>query len=514
MKKKKEKVEKRQFKVAKFRILKPAGDMKWKDLAKIFRDTRYRVFRLANMAISEEYLKLYLNRTGKDYEVQSIYYLSKQLRDIMISEILKKDPEKDREDLICEMNRYSKNGVLPSVVVEALHQNKIRAVMTGDKLRDILTGKSSLPTFRLGMPIPIRCDKNVHRKIIKEEDGNHTVELMIGMRPYPKVILKTSKLDGSSKKIIEELVSNKENSLDGYRQRFFEIKQDKRDSKVWNLLVSYDFPEKKKEKLNDKITVGIDVGYSTPLHAALNEGRERLGDREFAALGNRIKRLRNRVMSRRRSILRSGRNFISENTSRSGHGIKRKLKPINILSGKIEDALTTLNHQLSSVCISFALKNNAATIQMENLEGLKDVLTGTYLGQNWRYYQLFQFIEYKAKENGIKFKKIDPYYTSRRCHECGFINKEFDRKYRDKNRKDGRPAGFVCPECGLGKNKYCNPDFNAAKNIAVNNIGKIIEKQCKKQGIVREKSSLKSKNETIKVSSTQIVEGTPVVPKG
>ncbi|RHW66437.1 hypothetical protein DZC34_02565 [Clostridium botulinum] len=39
--------------------------------------------------------------------------------------------------------------------------------------------------------------------------------------------------------------------------------------------------------------------------------------------------------------------------------------------------------------------------------------------RNWSYYQLQNFIEYKAERVGIKVKYIDPYHTSQTCSECG-----------------------------------------------------------------------------------------------
>ena len=49
------KAPKRITKVLKLEILKPAGEMKWAQLVKLLRDARYRVFRLANLAVSEAY---------------------------------------------------------------------------------------------------------------------------------------------------------------------------------------------------------------------------------------------------------------------------------------------------------------------------------------------------------------------------------------------------------------------------------------------------------------------------
>jgi len=72
---------------------------------------------------------------------------------------------------------------------------------------------------------------------------------------------------------------------------------------------------------------------------------------------------------------------------------------------------------------------------------------------SWSFYRLQNFIEYKAKERGIPFIKINPQYTSQECSYCSIIG-ERDHKH------------FIC------RNKHCekrdvklNADINAAFNV-------------------------------------------------
>jgi hypothetical protein len=44
--------EKRLQKVARFQVLKPAGDVKWTELGRMLRDAQYRVFRLGNLVLT------------------------------------------------------------------------------------------------------------------------------------------------------------------------------------------------------------------------------------------------------------------------------------------------------------------------------------------------------------------------------------------------------------------------------------------------------------------------------
>jgi len=245
-----------------------------------------------------------------------------------------------------KQNRFSPKGVLPAYVYSALDQYKIRALTRKTKWQEVVRGQVSLPTFRLDMGIPIRCDKEHHKRLEKVDSGDVEVDLMICRKPYLRVVLET-----------------------------------------------------------------------------------------------------------------------------------RKLLPTEKLQNRIEKAYTTLNHQLSASVIDFAKNHGAGTIQIEDLTGLKEQLTGTFIGARWRYHQLQQFLEYKGKENGITVRAINPKYTSRRCSECGYINIEFDRNYRDSNRTNGKVVKFHCPKCGY----EADPDYNAARKIAILGIDKEIRVQCKKQ---------------------------------
>jgi len=458
-------------KVARLRILKPAGDMTWSELGEMLRTVRYRVFRLANLAVSEAYLGFHMFRTQRaaEFKAETMGKLSRRLREMLIEEGV------DEKELNC----YSLTGAVPDTVAGALHQYKIRGITSPTKWRQVVRGQAALPTFRNDMSIPIRCDKPYQRRLEKTEAGEVEVELMICRKPYPRIVLGTADVGPGQEVILERLLQNKDNSSDGYRQRLFEAKQDRQTGKWW-LYVTYDFPRPEEGELNPEIVVGVDLGFSVPLYVAINNGYARLGRRHFQALGNRIRSLQRQVLARRRSIQRGGRVNISHDTARSGHGIKRKLLPTEKLRGRIEKSYSTLNHQLSASVIDFTKNHHAGTIQIEDLANLKEVLAGTFIGARWRYHQLQQFLKYKADEAGITLKEVNPRYTSRRCSECGFIHKDFDRAFRDSGRTDGKVARFVCPECGYGP---VDPDYNAAKNISTLDIEKHIRVQCKKQGL-------------------------------
>jgi len=459
---------KRLQKVAKFQIVKPLN-MSWPALSKMLYNVRYRYWRLANMAVCENYMRFYRWRMGQtdSNDHHKVKIINRFLRKMLIEE--KNADEK-------ELSKYSREGAVSGYVYGAFEKTKLSAVKSSSKWKKIITGKESLPLFKKDLAIPINCSDHKPRLIEKTESGEFEVDLRICLQPYPRILLSTAKISDGQKAILERLVSNKTNSLPGYRHRFFELKE-KRGK--WELLVTYDFPKSEMSRLHPDIIVGVDLGWSVPLYAAINNGYARIGYKQLKPLGDNIKALQRQTIARRRSIQRGGTQDLAAPTARSGHGRKRILQPIEKLEGKIDNAYKTLNHQLSHCVIEFAKNHGAGVIQIENLKGLTDELRGTFIGQNWRYNQLHEFIKYKAKELGIVISEVNPCYTSRRCSKCGFIHKDFTFEYRQANKKKGKATIFECPKCGYKG----NADYNAARNLATFEIEEKIFLQCKEQGI-------------------------------
>jgi len=89
---------------------------------------------------------------------------------------------------------------------------------------------------------------------------------------------------------------------------------------------------------------------------------------------------------------------------------------------------------------------------MEDLEKIRDELNRWH---DWAYRRLYEYVEYKAEEHGLKVTQENPEYTSRRCSKCGFTHEE--------NRSGSE---FGCQKCGYEN----HADYNAAKNIAMKSL--------------------------------------------
>ena len=278
---------KRHVKVLRLQILKPADATTWKNLAKLLRDVRYRVYRLANLVVSEAYLNFHIFRSGRSskFKTHTVGELNRDLRRMLAEEGI------DEADLAA----LSKTGAVPDVVSSALSQYKTRGLTKASKWADVVRGKASLPTFRLDMAIPIRCDKPQHRRLERGTNGDVELDLMISLKPYPRVVLQTGKLNGGPHAVLDRLLDNTGQSLHGYRQRCLEVKHEESTNRWW-LYVTYDFPASEDESLSAERIVGVDLGFTCPLYAAISNGHARLGWKHFAGLAARIRSLQTQVM--------------------------------------------------------------------------------------------------------------------------------------------------------------------------------------------------------------------------
>ena len=143
----------------------------------------------------------------------------------------------------------------------------------------------------------------------------------------------------------------------------------------------------------------------------------------------------------------------AELQSKGTKSAKRVLKRI---SGRENRWMTDVNHCLSKTLVRKYDKNTLFVL--EDLTGItfdEDNLKGSnesrYEKRSWAFYQLEQFLTYKANLNHSAVLKVPAQYTSQRCPKCGYI---------DKKNRNHKSHIFRC-KCG-----YCsNDDRIGAMNI-------------------------------------------------
>jgi putative transposase len=183
---------------------------------------------------------------------------------------------------------------------------------------------------------------------------------------------------------------------------------------------------------NGKI-VGIDRGIN---NLAVSS------DNKFYS-GRKIKKICDKYRKLRRKLQKSG--------SKSA---KRHLK---ILSGKEKRFKADVNHCVAKEIVS-NLKSGDVIV-LENLSGIRNKRMRKrerIMINSWNFYQLEEFIKYKAALKGIKVVFVNPAYTSQHCIRCGHTEKS--------NRNS---CHFSCKNC----NFKMNADLIGAKNILLKYLG-------------------------------------------
>jgi IS605 OrfB family transposase len=134
---------------------------------------------------------------------------------------------------------------------------------------------------------------------------------------------------------------------------------------------------------------------------------------------------------------------------------------IRRLQGREQRFEKWLNHNISKQLVQEAKQLDAA-LAFEDLTGIRESLnqkprskTERRRTNNWAFYQLRMFVQYKAVIAGVPVVFVPPAYTSQTCSRCGHIHPEKGKSYRNGKR-------FKCGHCGFDH----DADVNAALNIA------------------------------------------------
>jgi len=132
------------------------------------------------------------------------------------------------------------------------------------------------------------------------------------------------------------------------------------------------------------------------------------------------------------------------------------------LSGKERRFQAWVNHRISKAIVSRAKATNSA-LALEDLTGIRERVNQQPRSKaerrranSWAFYQLRQFLEYKARVAGVSLILVPPAYTSQTCHRCLHIHPEQGKSYRS-------GKSFKCGHCGWEG----DADLNGANVIAL-----------------------------------------------
>lgn len=423
--------------------IKSCNNIDWKSLNKVLSDIRYMTCKASNKAMQMYYMweneKIeYKNSTG-EYPNEHDKF-GKTYRNVVESEM----------KLIMNTVNTSNVSQTNAFVMKKWNTDK----------KDILSLKKSLANFKLDMPIFI------YNKNFKISQGNKGYEVDCAIYNKSQDIkhftFLIDKLDNNKKTTLNKIISGI------YKQGSAQIIQDKKGK--WYLIISFSF-EPQTKSLDPERILGIDLGITNVATMQIwdcnNHDWDWLSYKECMIDGKELIHFRQKIYARNRQLSIASK---CAGKGRIGHGYETRLKPVEVSRDKVNKFRDTYNHKTSRYIIDYAIKHNCGTIQMEDLSNFSNEQSQTLL-KNWSYYDLQSKIEYKATEVGIIVKLIKPYMTSKRCSKCGCI----DEANRDCKKNQ---AKFKCIVCNYEE----NADINAAKNISLPDIDKIIKEQLKIKG--------------------------------
>jgi IS605 OrfB family transposase len=112
------------------------------------------------------------------------------------------------------------------------------------------------------------------------------------------------------------------------------------------------------------------------------------------------------------------------------------------------------NHIVSKVIVNYAATHRRA-IAIEDLGSVraKGSKIRSYVEKSqWAFYQLLQFIQYKAALRGVEVIEVCPAYSSQECSRCHGLTKPTGKK-------------FVCSHCGHNDHRDANAAFTLAQRV-------------------------------------------------
>ena len=111
-------------------------------------------------------------------------------------------------------------------------------------------------------------------------------------------------------------------------------------------------------------------------------------------------------------------------------------------------------HTIANEIVEEAVDHDCDVIVFEDLTDIRERLPDADWHHIWAFRRLYEYVEYKAPEQGVAVEDVEPKYTSQRCShtDCGFTHED---------NRDGER--FECLKCGYA----VNVDYNAAKSIGL-----------------------------------------------
>ena len=156
-----------------------------------------------------------------------------------------------------------------------------------------------------------------------------------------------------------------------------------------NLCISQESEEKNTDTIKGR-SMGVAFGYGEPLKVAFNDSDETfsIGDMDYF------------LEKRQRSQQKYQRLQSALKEARGGRGRSHKLKALNQYKKTEKNFVKNYNHMLSKGIIDLAKEKKVERIVLEKINSTQ-IKEDPVVLRNWSYYQLQEFVSYKAKRESI-----------------------------------------------------------------------------------------------------------------
>lgn len=144
--------------------------------------------------------------------------------------------------------------------------------------------------------------------------------------------------------------------------------------------------------------------------------------------------------------------FLARRAKLQSNGSRSAKRCLKRISGRERNHVKETNHIVSKKIVNEAFDSNAKVIVLEDLTNIRKRIKGNKRIRSrlhrWAWYELQQFVEYKAQAKGIKVVFVNPAYTSQVCSKCDCLGSRHKHL-------------FKCSNC----ESYQHSDRNAAINL-------------------------------------------------
>ncbi len=344
----------------------PDGEERKEAFEKLYR-WQNRAYRAANLIVSHHYIQ---------EMVQEFLYLSEKVQYKLADE--KKDPlgilNRSRNNTTYRLVSDRFKGEIPTDILSNLNRSLL---LTFNKEKAAYwKGERSLKNFRKDMAFPFAPNECIHGLHYNEEKKAFCFRLF--RIPF-KIYL--GRAFNDKRKLLERAIAGET----GIRTSHLKLK----DGKIFWLAVFT--IEKEKHQLRPEVIAEASLSLEYPIVVKADGTRLTIGNRE-EFLHRRL------AIQAARKRAQSGATY-----SRSGKGVKRKLKAVDSFHEKERNYVHNRLHLYSKKLIDFCIAQQAGTLVLLNQEDKIGIAKEEeFVLRNWSYYSLIEKIKYKAQKAGIE----------------------------------------------------------------------------------------------------------------